>query len=114
MDPIDFYIGVGIALLALATVWIPWAVRKIRRVFKRHDDKPYKVISQNKELICSHCGSKHFDEQEAQLNTAGMTFLGLDWANKSATVYICKTCGRLEWFLQSTQFKAKKIPDFKL
>ncbi len=35
-----------------------------------------------------------------QLNTAGMTFLDLDWANRSATTLTCAECGRLQWFLQ--------------
>ena len=40
-----------------------------------------------------------FDERSAQLNTMGLTFLDLDWANRSATVLVCKVCGHLEWFL---------------
>jgi len=40
-----------------------------------------------------------FDKSEAQLNTAGMTFLNLEWANRSATTLICTTCSRIEWFL---------------
>ena len=48
---------------------------------------------------CSHCGSNRFSERKAQLNTAGLTFLNLDWANQSATVLVCESCGKLEWFL---------------
>ena len=51
------------------------------------------------QVKCSHCGSNRFFEREAQLNTAGLTFLNLDWANKSATVLVCESCGKLEWFL---------------
>ena len=50
-------------------------------------------------VVCSHCGSTTFEKSDAQLNTAGLTFLGLDWANRSATVYACANCGHLEWFL---------------
>jgi predicted nucleic-acid-binding Zn-ribbon protein len=50
-------------------------------------------------ITCSHCGSSFFEQSEAQLNTAGLTFLGLDWANKTATTLICSSCGKLEWFL---------------
>lgn len=50
-------------------------------------------------VTCSHCGGDEFDERSAQLNTAGATFLGLDWANRNATVLVCRSCGHLEWFL---------------
>ncbi|MBC2888098.1 hypothetical protein H7313_01860 [Gordonibacter massiliensis] len=48
---------------------------------------------------CSHCGSTEFDESQAQLNTAGLTFLDFDWANRSATVPACRQCGHIERFL---------------
>ncbi|BAK43616.1 zinc ribbon domain-containing protein [Eggerthella sp. YY7918] len=50
-------------------------------------------------VTCSHCGGEEFDERSVQLNTTGATFLGLDWANRNATVLVCKNCGHLEWFL---------------
>ncbi len=50
-------------------------------------------------VTCSHCGGQEFVKTEGQLNTAAMSFLGLDWANREATVFECKTCGHLEWFL---------------
>jgi DNA-directed RNA polymerase subunit RPC12/RpoP len=53
-----------------------------------------------RQLTCPHCGGDRFFCSEAQLNTAGMTFLGLDWANRSATIYECARCGRLEWFIE--------------
>jgi predicted nucleic-acid-binding Zn-ribbon protein len=53
-------------------------------------------------LKCSHCGGKDFSFRKALLNTTGMTFLDLDWLNKSADVFSCSSCGRLEWFLDAT------------
>lgn len=50
-------------------------------------------------LVCSHCGGERFFRSEAQLNTAGMTFLNLDWANRTATIFECTACGRVEWFV---------------
>lgn len=32
-----------------------------------------------------------------------MTFLNLEWMNKSATVFVCVRCGRLEWFLDANK-----------
>ena len=48
---------------------------------------------------CPHCGGDRFVEGRAQLNTAGMTMMGLDWANRSAATLVCTGCGRIEWFL---------------
>jgi predicted nucleic-acid-binding Zn-ribbon protein len=52
-----------------------------------------------KAVICAHCGRNSFVEGRAQLNTAGMTFLNLDWANRTAATLTCTSCGRIEWFL---------------
>ena len=52
-----------------------------------------------KQVVCSHCGGTEFEESSAQLNTAGLSFLNLDWANRSAAVFVCLQCGHIEWFL---------------
>lgn len=52
-----------------------------------------------KAVRCTHCGGEHFVEGRAQLNTAGLSFFGLDWANRSAATLACVGCGRIEWFL---------------
>lgn len=52
-----------------------------------------------KPVRCPHCGGDRFIEGRAQLNTAGLSFLNLDWANRSAATLACVGCGRLEWFL---------------
>lgn len=51
-------------------------------------------------IKCSHCGNTHFKFDQRQLHTKGLTFMGLDWANATANVYICKNCGHLEWFIE--------------
>ncbi|MBQ3302374.1 MAG: DNA-binding protein [Eggerthellaceae bacterium] len=62
-------------------------------------DEPGEVcMIAGKSLVCPHCEGNRFYVGEAQLNTAGLTFLGLDWANHSAKVYECCACGHLEWF----------------
>lgn len=55
---------------------------------------------EGKKVVCPHCGKGEFAEGSAQLNTAGMSFIGLDWANKSAHTLMCSECGRIEWFGQ--------------
>ncbi len=53
-----------------------------------------------KQVVCSHCGGTEFDSGAALLNTTGMTFLNLDWANRNATLLICTSCSHIEWFLE--------------
>jgi predicted nucleic-acid-binding Zn-ribbon protein len=59
-------------------------------------------IINGKPLTCAHCGGQSFDERQVLLDTAGMAFFKLDWLNKSANVFVCQECGRLEWFLDVT------------
>lgn len=40
-----------------------------------------------------------FDERQAQLNTAVMSFFDLDWLNKSARCLVCEKCEYIRWFL---------------
>jgi len=60
---------------------------------------PTPIIINGKPLLCLHCHGSNFTQRQVQLNTAAMTFLNLDWMNRSATVFHCQQCGRLEWFL---------------
>ena len=58
---------------------------------------------EGRQVTCPHCGSEEFAEGSAQLNTAGMTFIGLDWANRSAYTLMCAQCSRIEWFGQAPE-----------
>jgi hypothetical protein len=60
--------------------------------------EPARYLASGKEIVCEHCGHKEFNEGQAQLNTAGMTFFGLDWANRTATTLMCDACGRIHWY----------------
>ncbi len=57
-----------------------------------------RIIKGNK-LECVICKNDKFWERETLMNTKGMTFLKLDWANKAAQNYICDNCGYVHWFL---------------
>ena len=50
-------------------------------------------------LECQICANPEFEERSAQLNTALMSFMGLDWLNKSARCFVCVHCGYVHWFL---------------
>lgn len=51
-----------------------------------------------RDIVCLQCGNRWFEQSQAQLNTAWMTFFNLDWANPSATTLICTQCCRMEWY----------------
>lgn len=61
---------------------------------------PGQYAAGGRKVVCPHCASETFAEGHAQLNTAGMTFFNLDWANKSATTLACMECGRILWFMK--------------
>jgi hypothetical protein len=52
---------------------------------------------------CSHCDGDAFETGSALLNTPGMSFMGLDWANRSASLLICVRCGHVHWFLKESE-----------
>lgn len=54
-------------------------------------------------IVCPHCGKDVFAKGAAQLNTSGMTFFKLDWANKSATTLACTNCGHIQWFAKTPE-----------
>jgi predicted RNA-binding Zn-ribbon protein involved in translation (DUF1610 family) len=61
-------------------------------------DKAQEVIIAGHKLICPVCGGAGFFYRQTLLNTAGMTFMKLDWANTAADNYYCAECGYMFWF----------------
>ena len=51
-----------------------------------------------KSVVCPHCQGTQFIAGEAQLNTAIMTLIELDWLNKTTTILSCTACGQIQWF----------------
>ncbi len=64
-----------------------------------HTSNSYQLAG--RAIRCPHCGHNQFDQATALLNTPGMTFFGLDWANRTASLLSCRQCGRIEWYLQA-------------
>ena len=58
-----------------------------------------RYVVADKPVRCGHCAGDRFVEGRAQLNTAGLSFMNLDWANRTAATLTCTSCGRIEWFL---------------
>ena len=63
-------------------------------------DEPAKIVVLDRELQCVVCQHGEFHTRTAQLNTAGLTFLDLDWANRSADLAVCARCGYIHWFIK--------------
>ena len=51
------------------------------------------------DLTCQVCRHDEFWHREAQLNTAVASFFDFDWANATASCYVCDRCGHIHWFL---------------
>jgi predicted RNA-binding Zn-ribbon protein involved in translation (DUF1610 family) len=69
-----------------------------------------RITINGKPLICPHCGGAELNQRAAQLNTAGLAFFNLEWMNKSAAVFHCQACGRLEWFLDPDVSESESDP----
>jgi predicted nucleic-acid-binding Zn-ribbon protein len=57
-----------------------------------------------RQLLCLVCAGAEFSYREIKLNTSGMSFMNLDWANKSATGVICGRCGYVHTFAQPVEW----------
>ncbi len=61
--------------------------------------QPEIITIKGHELICPICKNNLFYSRRAQLNTATASFFNLDWANRSATCFVCIECTHISWFL---------------
>jgi len=52
-------------------------------------------------LRCLVCRGELFTQREIKLNTSGMEFMDLGWANRSGTGLICEGCGFVHTFVGS-------------
>jgi hypothetical protein len=52
-------------------------------------------------LHCLICRGQLFTSREIKLNTSGMEFLGMEWANRSGTALICDRCSFVHTFADS-------------
>ncbi|MPQ48398.1 hypothetical protein GCQ56_15445 [Marinifilum sp. N1E240] len=66
-------------------------------LFKKEEAQSVEIKGHS--LKCSVCGETLFYKREAQLNTAVASFFNLDWANRSATCFVCANCTHISWFL---------------
>ena len=62
-------------------------------------EDPSTVSVRGKLLRCPHCDGGKFHFRRAPIKPTILSILDLDWENRGADVYVCATCGRLDWFL---------------
>ncbi|HPR62965.1 MAG TPA: hypothetical protein PK014_01990 [Thermoanaerobaculia bacterium] len=62
------------------------------------DARPVSI--DGKDLVCPFCGNDTFWARQTLMNTRGLTFAGLEWANREADNYICNRCGYVYWFFR--------------
>ena len=68
------------------------------------------IVAGGKQLACLVCGAEDFTYREIKLNTSGMSFMNLDWANKSGTGCICTACGFVHTFFGQVDWRDEPAP----
>ncbi len=55
-------------------------------------------------LHCQICkGAEFISRKNILLNTIWASFVGWEWANRTATCYVCANCGYIHWFVSSDE-----------
>jgi hypothetical protein len=62
-------------------------------------EEPQPIEVNGRALRCIICSHNLFWVRNALLNKATSTFFNLDWADKSATCFVCAECTYIHWFL---------------
>ena len=60
--------------------------------------KPVKAAVNGIWITCQICKSDLFRERNVKLNSSGMEFMSLAWADETATGLICWACGYVHLF----------------
>ncbi len=77
---------------------MPGFIENFKRAYSGDESEDHYAVA-DIQVKCPHCGGLDFDDGYAMLNTPGLTFLGLDWANRQANLLICRGCSHVQWFL---------------
>lgn len=64
---------------------------------------PGRFRAAGRPITCQHCGDTRFQRHEAQLNSAGSSAVGVDWADRSGVALACVTCGLIQWFARDPE-----------
>src|SRR5262249_48030407 len=61
--------------------------------------KPVHATLRGVWIKCNFCQGDLFRDREVKLNSSGLEFMSLGWANESATGLICWNCGYVHLFV---------------
>lgn len=58
-----------------------------------------KVVINEKNLTCHHCGNEKFYEHSVKMNKTMHVIFDVEWASKSGKAFVCDACGfKMEFF----------------
>lgn len=60
------------------------------------------LVVNDRAIACPMCGHDRFWTRQTLMNSRGATFLGFDWANRTASNFVCDQCGYVLWFLNKS------------
>ncbi len=66
------------------------------KLFKKKE--PQTVEVKGHTLVCPICSNNLFWTRKALLNQGWSTFIGIDWSDRSARVFVCSECTYIFWF----------------
>jgi predicted nucleic-acid-binding Zn-ribbon protein len=69
------------------------------------NDAYTEVYAAGNKLACLVCGGEAFLRREIKLQTTGMSFIGLDWANRSGDGAVCRQCGFVHTFFHPVEWR---------
>lgn len=77
---------------------MPYTIESIPETEKKKKRVTAQLVVKGRAIRCPMCGHEWFWERNVLLNSRGLTFAGLDWADKGARGLICDDCGHVLLF----------------
>ena len=74
------------------------AIGSMPEASKKKNRETAQLVVKGKAIRCPMCGHELFWARKVLLNSRGMTFFGLDWANKESRAMVCDDCGHVLFF----------------
>lgn len=76
----------------------PHLVDSMPEASKKKNRETAQLMVKGRATRCPLCGHEWFWERKVLLNSRGMTFFGLDWANRESRALVCDDCGHILFF----------------
>lgn len=76
----------------------PRTVDSMPEASKKKNRETAQLMVKGRAVRCPLCNHEWFWERKVLLNSRGMTFFGLDWANREARAMVCDDCGHILLF----------------